>query len=214
MKTRSLITFTLALLFTFSLIAEPPRVRTLVVRDGKVVSERVDPSVISDRGDIVEFHTLLGGKRAHLGVSLVDLTSDLREHYGATKDSGVLVGDIETGSPAEKAGLRVGDLILSIDGKDVASSHDLRRGLREKKEGDTVRIEALRGRARQTFVATVVEREPQILAPGDLGELRTRIAGPEWRARLDAIGPNCNELQSRIKELETRLKDLERKLQK
>jgi hypothetical protein len=76
-----------------------------------------------------------------------------------------------------------------------------------------VRVEVLRGRARQTFVATVVEKEgPRVLLPRDFEGLR-RFEGPEWRGRIESLG-DCATLQSRIKELETRLKDLEKKLQR
>lgn len=207
MKTRSLLTLALTLLFTTGLLAEPQKnTRTVVIRDGKVVSSTVVPELAGE---------LLGGKRAHLGVSLIDLTPELREHYGAEKSAGILVGAVESGSPAEKAGLRVGDVILSVDGKDVDSTWDLRSALREKKEGDSVRIEVLRGRNRQTLVASVVEREGlRMIAPGALERLPHIAEGREWNARLDRIVPDCGDLQGRIKELETRLKDLERKLQK
>jgi membrane-associated protease RseP (regulator of RpoE activity) len=208
MKTRTVITLALTLLFAVGLVAEPQKnTRTIVIKDGKVVSGGDDfPDLAGE---------LLGGKRAHLGVSLVDLTTELREHYGAEKSAGVLVGAVEKDSPAEKAGLRVGDIVLAVDGKDVDSSSDVRAALRDKKEGDSVRVEALRGRTRQTFVASVVEREGlRILTPRALDRLPQIIEGGEWNARLDRLMPNCGDLQGRIKELETRLKDLEKKLQK
>jgi hypothetical protein len=182
--------FTIALLLsTTALFADGPVRRTIVVKDGKVVSS-------TENGHHFPFDSeLFGGKRAYLGVSLVDLTDELREHFGAPKDKGLLVS------------------IVSVDGKDVESSGELRRGLREKKNGDSVRVEVLRGRARQTFVTTVIEREgPRIGFPGNFEGLR-RFEGPEWKGRLEAFG-DCANLQSRIKELELRLKDLEKKLQK
>lgn len=200
--------FTIALLLsTTALFADGPVRRTIVVKDGKVVSS-------TENGrDFVFDGELFGGKRAYLGVSLVDLTDELREHFGAPKDTGLLVSSVEDGSPADKAGIRVGDIIVSVDGKDVESAGELRRGLRDKKDGDTVRVEVLRGRARQTFVTTVIEREgPRILMPGNFEGLR-RFEGPEWKGRVEAFG-DCANLQSRIKELESRLKDLEKKLQK
>ncbi|HEY0160941.1 MAG TPA: PDZ domain-containing protein [Thermoanaerobaculia bacterium] len=202
------ITLALTLLFTTTLLAEPQKnTRTVVIRNGEVVSSTEFPDLHRE---------LLGGKRAHLGVSLIDLTAELREHYGAGKSAGVLIGAVEDGSPADKAGLRVGDIVVSVDGKDVDSSSDLRAALRDKKEGDSVRIEALRGRNRQTFVASVVEREGiRIISPRGLDRLPDIIESGEWNARFERLPPpNCGDLQSRIKELETRLKDLEKKLQK
>jgi membrane-associated protease RseP (regulator of RpoE activity) len=204
MKTK-LIALVLVIAATPLFAQTAPQRRTVVIRDGKVISG--DPSA-------VEFIEVLGGKRAYLGVTLVDLTSELREHYGTPKNAGVLVGSVEDNSPADKAGVRVGDILLSVDGEEIDSSGELRKALREKKDGDSVRIEALRGRSRQTFVASVIEKEtPMIPGMPAIEGLRERINSPEWRARVATLG-DCGDLQTRIKDLEGRLKDLEKKLQK
>jgi membrane-associated protease RseP (regulator of RpoE activity) len=208
------LTIALSLFITAALAAQTPpppprtRARTVVIKDGKIIK--------SD-GDVIPFrHELLGGKRAHLGVSLIDLTAELRDHYGASRDAGVLVGAVEDGSPADKAGVRVGDIILSMDGKDVDSAAGLRLGLAEKKEGDSVRMEVLRGRNRHALVATVVEKEGvRIMRGSELRDLPVILDSPEWRARFESMEPsNCNDLHTRIKELEGRLKELEKKLQR
>ena len=202
---KKIIITAIALLITTAALAQTPgrQTRTLVVKDGKVVTDDI-------RG-AVPFEMFLGG-RTYIGVGLVNLSPELREHFGAPKDAGVLVESVQDDSPADKAGIRVGDIVLAVDGKDVQSSADLRGALREKKAGETVRIEALRGRSRQTFVTTVKEREtPRVF---QLDELQGAIGTPEWRARIERLGGDCGDLQSRIKELETRLKDLEKKLQK
>lgn len=210
MKTRFILTMTvLALFVTTAFAAEPVR-RTIVVKDGKVISS--DGNVLSFDGE------LLGGKRAWLGVSLLDISPELREQWGAGKDSGILVDSIVDDSPAAKAGLRPGDVIVAIDGKEVGRSGELRRALAERKEGDAVRIEILRGRARQTLVATLAEHEgPRVLLGDDLEAITGKIGllgdRGQWNVRLDQLG-DCGELQTRIKDLETRLKELEKKLQK
>lgn len=205
MKSRLIICLTLLIAAT-SLLAAETHSRTIIVKDGKVIE---GPGAMA-------FSELLAGKRAFLGVSLTDLSPELREYFGASKDSGVLVASVEDNSPADKAGVRVGDVITAIDGKDVDSSWDLRTALKDKKDGDTTRIEVLRGRNRQTLVATLVERDfgPRVRV-GNLAELGERLGetfnSPEWRARVETF-QNCDELQAKLKELEARLKDLEKKL--
>jgi membrane-associated protease RseP (regulator of RpoE activity) len=215
-RTRTISTLLLAasLLTTTAIFAqqpreprEPRRVETFIIRNGEVV-------------DVNGERLVLGGKRAFLGVGLVDITPQLREHYGASKESGALVGSVEAGSPADKAGLRVGDIITAVDGKEIDSAMDLRRALRDKKNGDSARIDVQRGRNRSTVVATLTEKEvtvPPGLRELDIDALRrsTRDLGapPEWRTHVTTL-PNCAELQTRIKDLEGRLKDLEKKLQK
>jgi len=217
MKTRLLTTIALLVASTAALAQGASSRRTIIVKDGKVLTDNVEGSTPFE---VFALDSDLFGKRAHLGVSLTDLSSELREHFGASKDSGVLVGSVEDNSPADKAGVKVGDIILSVDGKEVSSSGDIRRALREKKDGDSVRVEVLRGRSRQMLVASVVERGPQRLTLNDIesGQIRgleglRNFNSPEWKARIETLG-DCGTLQSRIKELETRLKDLEKKLQK
>ena len=91
-----------------------------------------------------------------LGVELVETTSELREHLGGSEDEGVLVGKILTGSPAERAGIAVGDLILTVDGVSVATVDELRASL-EDKEGTTFHVEVARDRKRITIEVTIPE---------------------------------------------------------
>ena len=188
--------------------ADKPIRRTIVIKDGKV---------LTDNTEGIEFGAaFFGGKRAYLGVSLISMSPDLREHFGGSRDTGVLVDSVEDQSPAAKAGVRSGDIITSVDGKEVASAGDLREAIGDKKDGDSVRLEIQRNRNRSTVVATLVEREgPRILIPRDIEELTSRLgSGPEWHARVESLGGDCDELRARIKDLESRLKDLEKKLQK
>lgn len=201
---KKIITTAIALFLATASFADSPQrqTRTLVVKDGKVITDNITGP---------PFELFLGG-RTYIGVSLVNLSPELRDYFGAPKDAGVLVESVQDDSPADKAGIKVGDIVLSADGDDVKSSADLRTALREKKEGDSVRIEVLRGRSRQTLVATVKERDtPRAF---QLDELPGMMGTPEWRARIERLGGDCGDLQGRIKELETRLKDLEKKLQK
>jgi membrane-associated protease RseP (regulator of RpoE activity) len=210
MKARSILIIALTLVFALGAFAEKQgQKRTVIIKDGKVITDDVVPFDFEMPG--IDRELLTGGKRAFLGVTLVDITSELREHYGAGKDAGVLVSSLEDNGPADKAGVRVGDIITAVDGKDVASSSDLRKALREKKDGEAVRLDVLRGRSRQTIVANVIERESRVVLPAQFEAFRGEPG--QWRTRVSAL-PNCVELQSKIKELESKMKELEKKLQK
>ena len=87
-----------------------------------------------------------GGSR--LGVSLDDTEGDVR---------GAKVRSVETVSPAEKAGLKEGDVIVRFDGEAVRSASQLARLVGETPAGRSVPIEVTRGGARQTLTATLAE---------------------------------------------------------
>jgi membrane-associated protease RseP (regulator of RpoE activity) len=86
---------------------------------------------------------VLGGNKPLLGIEMVDTTPDLREVMGGSKDAGVLVGKVLPGSAAEKGGLKVGDLILSIEGTRVSDPGELADAV-GKQEGKAIDIEIMR----------------------------------------------------------------------
>ncbi len=90
--------------------------------------------------------------RGRLGVQLGDLPPQLAEYFGA-KDGGVLVSSVTKDSPAEKAGLKAGDVITSINGDRVRDSDDLIDELRDK-EGE-VTIGILRDKTESSLKATL-----------------------------------------------------------
>ena len=114
----------------------------------------------------------VSAKRGFLGVDLVELTPELRRHFGAGEESGVLVAHVEAGSPAANAGVRVGDVLVAIEGKPVKSSWSLRELVAPRKEGDTLALEIVRAGARQQLQATLVERPGRVLELGKLMEGR------------------------------------------
>jgi C-terminal processing protease CtpA/Prc len=171
-------------------------------------------------------------KRGYLGAQLTELTPELRDHFGAPKDAGVMVARVEAGSPAEKAGLQVGDIMTSLDGKAVESSWDLRARVRKLADGAVVAIEVRRGGRTQTLSAKIEQRDrPEIdIAPlfikreGDgpllhLGHGPLMIEKEEARPgrRVEVRGfPSAREeqLEKKLKALEKRLSELESRLPK
>ena len=90
--------------------------------------------------------------RPKLGVQLVETTPELREHLGGGEERGVLVSKVLAGTPAERYGVEVGDLIVSVAGEPVATPDDLVEALSDK-VGKTFAIDLVRnGRAVQLEV--------------------------------------------------------------
>jgi serine protease Do len=95
--------------------------------------------------------TFLAGPRpARLGINFDSLTPQLGEYFGVKDAHGVLITSVRKESPAEKAGLKAGDVIVGIDSKEVASAEDVTRMVRAKSEGDLV-IKVLRDRQPKTL---------------------------------------------------------------
>jgi serine protease Do len=82
--------------------------------------------------------------RGWLGIGIQEMTPALEKSFGLKEKEGVLVADVSKGSPAEKAGIERGDVILQFDGKEVAESKDLPRIVAATPVGKTVNIELLR----------------------------------------------------------------------
>ncbi len=105
--------------------------------------------------DVVE-QLIRTGKvqRGYLGAFISD-DRELLESFGAK--NGVLVEDVIAGSPAEKAGLKGGDVILQIEGREVQSAAELRRAIAATPPGTGIRVQALRDGKKTTFNVELVE---------------------------------------------------------
>jgi serine protease Do len=79
-----------------------------------------------------------------LGINAEDLTSQLGSYFGAPNNAGVLVREVRPGTPADKAGLKAGDVITRVEGKEVRTLADLRTQLREKSNQASVNMSVLR----------------------------------------------------------------------
>jgi serine protease Do len=95
--------------------------------------------------------------RARLGVTVSSLTDQLAQYFGAT-DGGALITSVQTDSPADKAGLKAGDVITSVNGERVHDAADVTRRLTRIEEGP-VTVDYLRDRKPGTAKAAVEPRE-------------------------------------------------------
>ncbi len=207
-----------------------------------VMSNAEPGSVFFSSDGPFELRTFLG--RGFLGVSLTDLTPELRAHFAESEDAGVMVSRVVDGSPAATAGLQVGDVITAVDGELVKRSWELTQQVRQHEPEEQVSLEIFRDGRRQLIEVTLAERDRAMV---DLGKhLSWRREGEDgpWmigfdgdalenlpdglmdRARLEklrgtlekidwkTVAAEARDSGPRNEELQLRLKKLEERLEK
>ena len=112
--------------------------------------------------------------RGQLGVSIGELTQELADYFEIDSTKGALVNEILEGSPAEKAGLQVGDVILKINGREVSGIGDLRNTIAMAAPGSKVELLVQRDGKQRTVTVRIGElSETQALA--DSSELDSKL---------------------------------------
>jgi serine protease Do len=104
--------------------------------------------------------------RSYLGVSIQDLTPALAKEFDLKNTSGVVVSDVVPKSPAEKAGLKAGDVITDFNGKPVQDSRHLKLQTSQTPPGTTVPVKILRDGKSKTIEVAVKELPSNDLASG------------------------------------------------
>ncbi|MFL5190887.1 MAG: PDZ domain-containing protein, partial [Microvirga sp.] len=137
--------------------------------------------------------------RGYLGVQIQPLTKELAEGFGLSTEKGALVAGAQDGTPAEKAGLRSGDVITAVDGEPVANARELTRKIGLLKPGAKAEISYLRdGKERTATIALASqpgEEAKAAPAPSDDGlpKLGLELAPGEGEgvavAAVDPDGP-------------------------
>jgi hypothetical protein len=139
---------------------------TIVMKSGNLVcgdGEDGHKVVVQYCGEPGEGHKLLHlgepVKRTWLGVAMSGLTPELQVHFGASEGTGVMVSKVMEESPAEAAGIQVGDVIVSINGVAADSLGAAQKAVREMAEGDTALVEMVRNGSPVSVEAVLGTRE-------------------------------------------------------
>jgi Do/DeqQ family serine protease len=127
-------------------------------------------------------------RRGLLGVTTQDLTPDLVNAFNLTNRQGAVISRIESNSPAAKAGLEPGDVIVAANGKPIRNSHEIRNIIGLMQIGDQVNIEFYRGNERKQVTATIGKRDRQHLNGEKLhSSLKGTILGATAKDQVEGV---------------------------
>jgi serine protease Do len=147
-------------------------------------------------------------QRAFLGVEAVpanELTDRLRQRLGISADEGVVVIQVMPDSPAARAGLRHGDVIRSVNGKEIDSPRDLRERVTKIGPGKEVTLDVQRGDQTKHLHARLEQSPVEFYGTGGEEGAPT----DEGRAAPNEENRRVEQLQRRLERLEQRVRELE-----
>jgi serine protease Do/serine protease DegQ len=122
-------------------------------------------------------------RRGRLGIGIQDLTPELASAFGISANNGAVIAQVVNGSPADKSGIKVGDVVLAVNGRDLRGSGDLRNRIGMLRVGEKITLKVLRDGKPRELVATVAEAPQQ------------KLQGKQIFSKLDgAVFGNIEEL--------------------
>ncbi len=183
-----------------------------LVREGKPVDMDVTVGrlrssyAFSFNGD--HLISVFGEDRGFLGVSLEMLNDDLGAYFGVGEDEGALIVNVSEESPAEEAGIKGGDVIVSMDNVEVMDPQDVHEILSEFDEGETINITVIRQKAKKKFNVELGKHPSSrsIRIFGERGDTGSRIHLDDERTFLHRIPEIEHELEV-LPEIEHRLQE-------
>jgi len=111
--------------------------------------------------------TLMKGEpitRGMLGVVIQDVTEDLAQQFHLAEAKGALISQVNKDSPADKAGLKAGDVIVRFDGKEVQDNRQLRNLVAATAPGAKARVGVVRNGKEETFIVTIGKMPTEAVA--------------------------------------------------
>jgi serine protease Do len=151
----------------FNMNGEVVGVNTAIVAQGQGIGFAIPINLVKEI-----LPQLKSGKvtRGWLGIMIQDITPELAESFGIKQTSGVLVGDVVQDGPADKAGLKRGDIITAINGKELENAHALSRLVASTAPGTQITLKIMRdGKSKEikATIGTMPEEIPETPAAED-----------------------------------------------
>jgi serine protease Do len=129
--------------------------------------------------------------RGRIGVSIQDVTAQLADSFGLDRPRGALIGSVESGGPADKAGMKAGDIIVGVEGRQIERDAEVPSLISGMKPGSTAKIDVWRDRSVKSLTVKIAELQEEGATVAQAGE------GPQAE---NALGLTVRPLQPEEKQ--------------
>jgi len=186
------------------------KVKLEIFRDGKIIEKKM---TIGKKKSFENHHCMPFKKNIkiscgtpHLGVHIQDLDKDLAEYFHVEEHKGVAITKVIEDSPAEKAGLKSGDVIVKIGDEPIHYTEDVQYSLKNVDDGNKVPVKIIRKSTSQTVEVTLESKDPI--------EIKIRKHGFDHDLDFDRIGDIDIDLEDLEIDLDHILDNMENTLEK
>ncbi|MBS0392036.1 MAG: DegQ family serine endoprotease [Proteobacteria bacterium] len=124
-------------------------------------------------------------EHARLGVAVQEVNQAFADSFKLPRPAGALVANVDAGGPADKAGLKVGDVILKVNGRPIVASGDLPAFIGQQPPGEKVQMEVWRQGHAETLAATL----------GNVNDKSTKVASSDQAVGKGQLGLSLRPLQ-------------------
>ncbi len=127
-------------------------------------------AIPAEIADSITKQLIGGGKieRGYIGATIQNFTTEMAEAAGLGQQKGAIVADLSPGGPSARAGLQVGDIVMSVNGQQVRTSAELTRQVARARAGDVLKLDVVRdGRHRNVEIRSGVRPSERELAAND-----------------------------------------------
>ena len=132
--------------------------------------------------------------RSYIGVYPQEITSDMADALGIKDHQGIIISNVMKGSPAEKAGIKHGDIIVKLNGQDVKSPVEFRNEVSSKAPGTKLNVTISRDGKEEKFSITTAELQDDSVAGAGV------LTFPEGEKSIEKLGINVKNLSKELAE--------------
>jgi serine protease Do len=170
-------------------------INTAIVASGQGIGFAIPSNMANSIIDQLQQNKMV--QRGWLGVTIQELDENAAKALGLEETTGALIADAMPEEPAAKAGIRSGDVVVSINGQPIADANALLRVVAQQAPGDKVQVEVIRQGKKQSFTVTLGARDPKRLAQ------QGRPGTPEEETALGISLRPMNEQEARAMGMDT-----------